>query len=87
MPRKPFWMRAQNIRKHPWPIYMTPDTMPPELVKAHHKLDAAVDAAYSKRKFSGDTDRVAFLFDLYQQIASPLESKKTVRKRKLAERV
>jgi hypothetical protein len=50
-----------------------PLTMPPELVKAHHKLDAAVDAAYSKKKFSGDSDRVAFLFELYQQLASPLE--------------
>ncbi|NOS74085.1 MAG: hypothetical protein HOP36_06010 [Methyloglobulus sp.] len=49
-----------------------PLTMPPELVKAHHKLDAAVDAAYSKKKFSGDSDRVAFLFELYQQLTSPL---------------
>ena len=60
-----------------------PLRMPPELVKAHHKLDAAVDAAYSKKKFSGDSDRVAFLFELYQQLASPLEARKTGR-RKLA---
>jgi hypothetical protein len=53
-----------------------PVTMPPELVKAHHRLDAAVDAAYSKRKFSGDSDRVAFLFELYEKIVSPLEAKK-----------
>ena len=46
-----------------------PLTMPPELVKAHHKLDSAVDAAYSKKKFSGDSDRVAFLFEQYQQLA------------------
>jgi hypothetical protein len=58
-----------------------PLTMPPDLVKAHHKLDAAVDAAYSKKKFSGDRDRVAFLFELYQQILSPLESKKTMRRK------
>ena len=58
-----------------------PLTMPPDLVKAHHKLDAAVDAAYSKKKFSGDSDRVAFLFELYQQISSPLESKKTKRRK------
>lgn len=56
-----------------------PLTMPPELVKAHHKLDAAVDAAYSKKKFAGDSDRVAFLFELYQQLASPLEAKKPKR--------
>jgi hypothetical protein len=48
-----------------------PLAMPPDLVKAHHRLDAVVDAAYSKKKFSGDADRVAFLFELYQQIESP----------------
>jgi hypothetical protein len=53
-----------------------PVTMPPELVKAHHRLDAAVDAAYSKKKFSGDSDRVVLLFELYQKIISPLEVKK-----------
>ena len=56
-------------------------TMPPDLVKAHHELDAAVDAAYSKKKFSGDSDRVAFLFELYQQLISPLELKKTTRRK------
>lgn len=58
-----------------------PLTMPPELVKAHHRLDAAVDATYSKRKFSGDSDRVAFLFELYQQLASPLIAKNAKRRR------
>jgi hypothetical protein len=57
-------------------------TMPPELVKAHHRLDAVVDAAYSKKKFSGDSDRVAFLFELYQQLASPLEAKKQQNRKK-----
>jgi len=58
-----------------------PLTMPPELVKAHRHLDVAVDAAYSKKQFSGDSDRVAFLFDLYQQLASPLEAKKPKRRK------
>ncbi len=58
-----------------------PLTMPPELVKAHRKLDAAVDAAYARRKFSGDRDRVAFLFELYQQISSPLIAKKRLRRK------
>ncbi|MFO1420905.1 MAG: DNA methyltransferase [Candidatus Competibacteraceae bacterium] len=52
-----------------------PLTMPEALTSAHHKLDAAVDAAYAKRKFTGDSDRVGFLFELYQQINSPLESR------------
>ncbi|MDQ5910770.1 MAG: hypothetical protein QG599_2867 [Pseudomonadota bacterium] len=58
-----------------------PLTMPPELTKAHRKLDAAVDAAYAKQKFTGDSDRVAFLFELYQQITSPLESRKATRRK------
>ena len=57
-----------------------PLTMPAGLTKAHQKLDAAVDAAYAKRKFTGDSDRVAFLFELYRQITSPLESRKAVRR-------
>lgn len=47
-------------------------TMPPDLVKAHRTL-AAVDAAYSKKKFTGDADRVAFLFEMYQKLAAPLD--------------
>lgn len=47
-----------------------PLTMPSELVKAHRRLDAAVDAAYTKKKFFGDSDRVAFLFELYQTLAN-----------------
>ena len=57
-----------------------PVTMPPQLVKAHHRLDTVVDVAYAKKKFYGDSDRVAFLFELYQQLASPLEAKKTAAK-------
>ncbi len=59
-----------------------PLTMPVALTKAHHKLDATVDMAYAKRKFTGDSDRVAFLFELYQQITSPLESKKATRRKR-----
>ena len=49
-----------------------PLTMPPALVKAHQKLDAAVDAAYGKKSFKNDAERVAFLFTLYQQYTSLL---------------
>jgi hypothetical protein len=56
--------------------------MPEALTKAHRALDAAVDRAYAQRKFSGDSDRVALLFELYQQITSPLESKKVTRRKR-----
>jgi len=59
-----------------------PLAMPESLTKAHQKLDAVVDAAYAKRTFTSDRDRVAFLFALYQQLSSPLESKKAPRRKR-----
>jgi hypothetical protein len=48
-----------------------PLTMPPELLRAHQKLDAAVDKAYErsggKKSYKSDAERVAFLFELYQK--------------------
>jgi hypothetical protein len=49
-----------------------PLTMPPALLKAHQKLDATVDAAYGRKSFKSDAERVAFLFELYQRITSLL---------------
>jgi hypothetical protein len=46
-----------------------PLSMPPKLLKAHQVLDRAVDAAYTRKKFKGDADRVAFLFERYLEIA------------------
>ena len=43
-----------------------PNTMPPELVKAHDDLDRAVDACYGK-KFSNKEERIEFLFGLYKK--------------------
>jgi hypothetical protein len=48
-----------------------PLTMPPALLKAHQKLDAAVDKTYEacggKKAYKNDAERVAFLFELYQR--------------------
>ena len=68
-----------------------PLTMPPALLKAHQKLDAAVDAAYQpsggKKTYASDAERVAFLFELYQRITSllPGPAAKKTRKTKVAE--
>jgi hypothetical protein len=65
-----------------------PLTMPPELLRAHQKLDAAVDKAYEasggKKSYKSDAERVAFLFELYQRYTSllPADTKKS-RSRKL----
>ena len=49
-----------------------PLTMPPDLLKAHHILDRAVDAAYGRRDFKTEAERVAFLFERYQALTAPL---------------
>ena len=63
-----------------------PLTMPPELLKAHQKLDAAVDKAYErsggKKSYKSDAERVAFLFELYQKYTSLLPSDKPKLKRR-----
>lgn len=60
-----------------------PITMPPVLVKAHQTLDAAVDAAYGKKGFKNDAERVAFLFELYLKYTTllPGATNSTNRKR------
>jgi hypothetical protein len=63
-----------------------PLTMPPALLKAHQKLDTAVDAAYQpsggKKTYASDAERVAFLFELYQRITSFLPAPATKKTRK-----
>ena len=66
-----------------------PITMPPDLTKAHQKLDAAVDAAYfaahatdgAKKTWRNDAERVAFLFTLYQKFTSFLPTDAATPKR------
>jgi hypothetical protein len=58
-----------------------PLSMPPELVKAHQQLDKAVDAAYGKT-FKNEAERVAHLFELYQQLTAPLVQTEKAKKRK-----
>ena len=63
-----------------------PLTMPPELLKAHQKLDAAVDKAYERsggrKSYKSDAERVAFLFELYQRYTSLLPTDKPKPKRR-----
>lgn len=57
---------------------------PIDLLKAHQTLDKAVDAAYSRKKFNSETERVAFLFELYEQYieAEKAEQEKNVKTKK-----
>lgn len=59
-----------------------PLTMPPELTRAHQALDKAVDAAYGRKKFASEAERVAFLFKRYQALIATLDQpEKKSRKR------
>jgi hypothetical protein len=60
-----------------------PLAMPPALVKAHAKLDRAVDICYRPQVFENDRQRVEFLFALYEKLSAPLipAEKKTRRKK------
>jgi hypothetical protein len=60
-----------------------PLTMPPVLLKAHQALDKAVDAAYGKTNFKTEAERVAFLFELYQQYTSLLPTEKAAKPKKV----
>lgn len=54
-----------------------PAAMPAALAKAHQALDRAVDAAYGAPTFKSEAARVAFLFELYQRLAAPLDARAT----------
>jgi hypothetical protein len=65
-----------------------PLSMPPALLKAHQRLDAAVDAAYGKRAhaFKSDAERVAFLFEQYQRLTSLLPAAAPAKKTRSRQR-
>lgn len=44
-----------------------PNTMPAALVKAHQALDKAVDLCYRPQPFPNETNRIEFLFELYDK--------------------
>jgi len=78
--------RAQFVSSSLADLY-DPLTMPPALLKAHQKLDTAVDAAYvpsgGKKAYTSDAERVAFLFELYQRITNLLPAQVGKKTRKV----
>jgi len=51
-----------------------PDSMPPDLRKAHQTLDRAVDKLYRRTGFSSERERVEHLFMLYEKMSAPLQA-------------
>lgn len=47
-----------------------PLSMPAALLRAHQRLDRAVDAAYGARGLSSEAQRVAFLFERYARLSA-----------------
>ncbi len=43
-----------------------PNGMPSQLRDAHRQLDLAVERCYRKKPFSGDEERLEYLFKLYE---------------------
>ena len=61
-----------------------PLTMPPALVKAHNELDKAVDLAYRPQPFTSETNRMVYLFDLYEKYTADLFAKAKIKKARKA---
>ena len=49
-----------------------PDLMPPNLRRAHQRIDRAVDRLYRVKRFSSERERVEHLFLLYEKMHEPL---------------
>ena len=59
-----------------------PDTMPPNLRRAHQTLDRAVDRLYRRSGFPSERERVEHLFMLYEKMMQPLEVRITGKKKR-----
>ena len=62
-----FLMKEQNTRKTMAWLY-DPDTMPKGLKQAHEELDKAVEQCYRLQPFITDTERLEYLFKLYEEM-------------------
>ena len=58
-----------------------PDLMPPNLRRAHHALDRAVDRLYRRQRFTSERERVEHLFALYERMQAPLAAEAAIKPR------
>ena len=59
-----------------------PDLMPPNLHRAHQRLDRAVDRLYRANGFSTQRERIEHLFMLYEKLIAPVEAKMRVKQKR-----
>lgn len=78
-----YWMREQNIRVKQWLLY-DPEIMPMGLRQAHKELDEAIERCYRLQPFANDTERLEYLFKLYEEMTTKetLFAKPTKRKKR-----
>ncbi len=63
-----------------------PDTMPKGLLQAHQELDIAIEQCYRLQPFKNDTERLEYLFKLYEEMVQQdtlFAKQKKTRKKKL----
>ncbi|MEN9461345.1 MAG: hypothetical protein RIS84_1365, partial [Pseudomonadota bacterium] len=70
----------QQQQKYSLAMLYAANNMPEALQKAHKALDRAVETSYHYKGSNDDAARVAFLFELYQKLASPLVEEKPLPK-------
>ena len=73
--------RAAHPDSTPAELY-DPDLMPPNLRRAHHALDRAVDRLYRRTRFASERERVEHLFALYERLRAPLAAEAAGPKRR-----
>ncbi len=58
-----------------------PDLMPPNLRRAHQRLDRAVDHFYRRKRFTSERERVEYLFAQYERMQAPLTATASAKRR------
>lgn len=66
--------RASHIGKTLAWMY-DPSTMPPDLKKAHQALDEAIERCYRLQPFTSDSERLEYLFKLYEKMIAEKQAK------------
>jgi len=59
-----------------------PLSMPPQLAKAHQRLDKIVDQSYRSAAFTSDAKRMEFLFELYEKYTAGLFAEAKIKPKK-----
>lgn len=68
--------RANHIGKTMAWMY-DPETMPKDLKEAHQALDEAIERCYRLQPFNSDSERLEYLFKLYEKMIAEEQTQKS----------